>query len=136
MKPKSYLLLPILPLLLFLTGCQSIEQRQADISLENTLNRYETAVRWGNLARLYDFLEPELAARTPLPEDLDNIRITHYEVVRGPVKTNPKQALQSASIFYVLSDRQVEHSLIDNQTWRLDESGKRWYRSNPLPIFK
>jgi len=122
-------------LLALLGGCQTISERQSTISLESTLNAYGKVVRWGKIQQLYDFLSPELAAEATLPEGLDNIRVTGYEVMRNPVKVDETHATQSVSISYILRDRQVEHSIMDHQEWVLEPEKKLWYRANPIPEF-
>jgi hypothetical protein len=41
------------------------------------------------------------------------------------------------AISYILVNRQVERSLVDQQMWeRKDEDSREWYRANPIPEFK
>ena len=52
------------------------------------------------------------------------------------VRTHP-DAPRHKGISYILIDRQVEHTLIDDQIWqRESEQAQAWYRINPIPEFK
>lgn len=135
MKRHTVSIVLTLLLLTTLSGCGMIDEKQSAINLESTLNTYGKVVRWGKIHQLYDFLSPELAAEAVIPEGLDNIRVTGYEVIRDPVKVDESHATQSVSISYILRDRQVEHSIMDEQKWILEPEKKLWYRANPIPEF-
>ena len=79
----------------------------------------------------------ELAAQTPLPQGLENIEVSQYLVVSPPVLVTKTKATQTVGISYILVNRQIEHSLVDQQIWeRKDEDSREWYRTNPIPEFK
>lgn len=130
----------LLLLSLFHTACGTIDtvkDKRLGNELQVYLSRYESAMRWGNPQHAYGLLKPELAEQTPLPEGLDNIQISQYLVVSPPVLLNKTTATQTVSISYILVNRQVERSLVDQQMWeRKDEDSREWYRANPIPEFK
>jgi hypothetical protein len=122
------------------TACgtiDNIKDKQVGNDLQAVLSRYESAVRWGNLQQAYGFLKPELAEQTPLPRGLENIEVSQYVVVNPPVLLTKTKATQTVGISYILVNRQIEHSLVDQQLWeRKDEDSREWYRTNPIPDFK
>ncbi len=129
-------LLPLLALLL-LSGCLSLQEREMKKRLEKTLHDYEMTLRWGYLQNLGDFLDPEVPQTAPLsPEELKNIRITGYEVMRSPVYIDPERVVQTVQIRYVFEDRQVEKQLLDQQLWSYDPEKERWNRANAIPNLK
>jgi hypothetical protein len=129
-------LLPLLALLL-LSGCLSLQEREMNKQLEKTLHNYEMTLRWGYLQNLGDFLAPDVQQAAPLTaEELKNIRITGYEVMRTPVYFDSERVVQTVAIRYVFEDRQVEKQLLDQQIWSYDPEKERWNRANPIPSLK
>lgn len=123
-------------LLLSLSGCQSLQSRQSDIELEKVLSSYQNTVRWGSPESAYVFLQPERFSSERLPTGLDNIKVTSYEVIRPPTPVSEGRVIQTARISYVLKDRQIEQTLVDEQVWEYQPEGKIWYRANPIPTYK
>jgi len=139
MRVHQQLFFWVILILAMATGCQpiqTIKDKQSIVDLEKTLNAYENTLRWGRIENIFVFLDPELSAQTSVPEDLDNIRISEYYVLKQPALLDENRAAQSVRISYVLEDRQVEHSLIDDQQWERKEGTKLWHRTNPIPEFK
>ena len=135
LRTRCSLLLPVL-LLLFIGGCQTIANKQSNIELEKVLNSYHTTVRWGNPEQAYIFLKPESFPDLEIPSDLDNIRVTGYEVIQQPTPLSEELVNQTARISYVLKDRQIERTLMDRQVWEYQAEHKIWYRINPIPEYK
>lgn len=129
-------LIPLALLLLSVGGCQTLESRKSNIELEKILSSYQTTVRWGSPEQAYVFLQPEEYARESLPSGLDNIRVTGYEVIRPPAALDEGIVNQVAKISYVLKDRQIERTLVDEQVWEYQTEEKIWYRINPIPEYK
>ncbi len=124
-------------LLVSLAGCKNVKDYQSSVDLGSVLSKYETMVRWGPLEQTYGFLEPELAAKTRIQTGLDNVRITGYEVVMRPVLLTETTATQTVRISFVLKDRQVERTIMDEQHWASDEAETRhWWRANPIPEYR
>jgi hypothetical protein len=129
MSVRVYLIL----LLGLLAGCQSIEVKDQQSRLEETLRTYSGTIRWGNLADAYNFLEPKLARQSDPPGNLANIRVTRYEDVGSPV-LDGESATQVSRIRYIHNDRQVVREITDKQLWRFHKD-KGWLRGNPMPAF-
>jgi hypothetical protein len=121
---------------LLLGGCVPSSMKTSETRLQETLRLYEAMVRWGSLDRIYGFLTPELAESAQIPEGLANIRVTGYDTVAGPSALSETRWAHTAAITYVLQDRQVVKSLVDNQVWEQDEESGSWWRANPIPPFQ
>ncbi len=126
----------LLFLVVVLAGCQSLQEKRMQRSLENTLRQYEASVRWGYLEQIYDFLQPELAKNAVIPDNLSNIRVTGYERIRRPSNIDEHNITQTVVIRYVYQDRQVEKQIIDRQLWEFNEEAETWSRANPIPEFQ
>lgn len=132
---SSRLPLPIGVLLsLLLAGCQSVQFKDRQSSLEDSLRAYDSTIRWGSIADAYVFLTPELAKQTSVPDGLENIRVTQYWQQSSP-ELNGDTAQVNVGIRYIHQDRQVERTLSDKQQWRFVD-GQGWRRNNPIPEFR
>ena len=131
----------VIGLTLIFTGCESFspikafKDKDKQDSLTKTLHSYELTVRWGELTQIYTFLEPDMARTTVRQDNLANIRVTSYEVIKGPSATSENDAIQTAKIDYIFNDRQVQKTIIDTQTWVYKTDKKEWRRTNPIPKF-
>ncbi len=129
------------PLLLFvitlsLSACQSLTQKESEKALQEQLKAYEASMRWGFPGQAYNFLSPELAKTNKVQKGLDRIKVTQYKVLQRPDLIAEDVAALVAVIGYVHEDRQVERSLTDRQRWEYDKEKNRWFRTNPIPVFK
>ncbi len=132
--PARYL--PLLFAAMLLAGCQTIESKTRQVSLAKVLHAYETAIRWSYIHQAYSLMRPERVKEIEIPQGLENIKVTHYEVLE-PAVSNPKSdtATQVAFISYVEKDRQQEKRLTDYQLWEYDKNAKRWYLISDIPVF-
>lgn len=121
-------------ILLHLSGCQTLSEKNQANALEETLDRYEAMLRWGNVdqARLFGLAD---ASRTTSSRAKE-IRVIHYEVIQGPTKVSENQAVQSAVIQYVFKSSQTVRELVDQQIWQYDDESEVWSRQSPFPEFK
>ncbi len=128
--------LTLLLVAMLLAGCQTIESKNRQASLEKVLHAYETAIRWSYIRHAYNLMRPERVKEIGIPQGLENIKVTRYEVL-APAVSNPKSntATQVALINYVEKDRQQEKSLTDHQLWEYDSQAKRWYLISDIPAF-
>lgn len=122
-------------LLLLANGCETWQRQQADVQRDKVLYSYQNTVRWFGLDRAYLFMKPELLEGQTIPPNLDNIRVTAYEVIQPPLPFGEGLIKQSVKIFYVLQDRQIERNLLDEQVWEYQPEEKIWYRISPMPEF-
>lgn len=119
-----------------LTGCGTIEESKQGQQMEVRLDLYGKTARWGALENLYGFLTPEESAKVVFPDNLDNIRVTSYEVRIPPMMLDKHVLSQTVTIQYLFRDTQVIRTMSDNQVWKYDPEIKEWYRANPIPEFK
>ena len=134
--PRSFttffaLLLVLLPL----SGCETLEQREKTKTLTSILHKYETTIRWSYLRRAYGFMKPEAARKAKIPPGLENIKVTSYEVLEPPTPVGENSFAQVVLINYVEKDRQQQKSLMDRQLWEYDEEAKRWHLISNIPRF-
>lgn len=126
--------LALLLIALALVGCETLQERKKESALNATLYSYHTAMRWGHWETLFSYRD----AKSPeVPElDLDNIRVTSYEVRQPPVEVKEGTVMQVVEIQYVLTDRQRLKKLLDKQEWRHEKETKLWRIHSPFPDFK
>lgn len=127
-------------IILLFTGCKTIKQKDMQDTLSRVLHSYELTTRWGKLSQINSFLLPELAKQAKIQENIDNIRVTHYEVIKRPAgiasnNDEEEEVMQSVLIRYIYTDQQIEKSLIDHQQWQYNDDKREWRRSNPIPRF-
>lgn len=116
-------------------GCARVEKEKKVQGLEAAANAYGKSIRWAYYETAYGYLHPSM--RGALPEGLDNIRVTSYEVVQPPVMKNEAQtsAEQVVQIEYVRRDEQVVRTLSERQDWRYDPETETWWLYSDMPAF-
>lgn len=117
-------------------GCARVEKEKKTKGLEAAVTAYGNSIRWAYYDTAYGYLHPSV--RDDLPEGLDNVRVTSYEVVQPPFVKDEAQtrAEQIAQIEYVLRDEQVVKRLSDRQDWRFDPATETWWLHSGMPSFK
>ena len=118
-----------------LTGCASLEKDRRAIGLEAATNAYQSALRWGDFESAMGLLSPELRGDDELPQNLEDLRITRYEVVQPPLIGADDRATQTVSIEYLFEYNQILRRLTDRQVWRWDEQKNVWWLQSGLPDF-
>ncbi|MET0067162.1 MAG: asparagine synthetase [Candidatus Thiodiazotropha sp.] len=130
-------ILSLIPLLIFITACQTLGEHKRADTLQDTLKRYEGSIRWSSGSQLHNFLTPDESREDPvINPNSRNVKVTNYEVVQGPSMLGDDRAIQTAIIQYVLQDSQVVREITDQQDWHFDEEAETWYLSSPIPVFK
>ena len=125
-----------LALMLMLAACLTNPYGEAPERLMLKVRAFEDVVRWGALHNMYLFEKVDPEKPVQLPEGLDNVRVTSYDLANPLSKVSEHRWSQTAVIDYVLTDRQVVRQLIDHQLWVSDDEGKTWYRQTPVPQFR
>lgn len=118
-----------------LTGCASLEKDRRAMGLEAATNAYQSAIRWGDFDTAMGLLAPELRRDAELPQGLEDLRVTRYEVVQPPLIRADDSATQTVSIEYLFEYNQILRRLTDRQVWRWDEQEKAWWLESGLPAF-
>jgi hypothetical protein len=132
--PAGGLLMSCLVVGLCLSGCLASQRRDND--LETTLRKYESTLRWGHLQNAYYFGRADPGQSPKIPDGLDNMRVTHYEVVRPVTRPDQDTATQLVEIQYLRRDEQVVRRVMDSQRWQYDPQDGRWYLSSPVVQFQ
>jgi hypothetical protein len=128
----SRVLLVVLSILL-LAACGSQSRKQGE--LDETLNAYRQAVRWGNLTQMETFLSTEAREQRAL-DDLERerfaqMRCTRYVEVSAPIENDDGSVSQTVEIEYTNIHTQVPKRVFDRQTWIWED--RRWQLDSGLP---
>lgn len=117
-------------------GCATERMRSKQTVLEDTLRSYAATVRWGDMSQAQAFLDPEVREkRAPSALDLERYRqvqITGYSE-SPPQPISDSEVRQTVQIDLINIYTQAARSVIDQQLWRYDEAGKRWWLVSGLP---
>lgn len=133
MKPNLHALIVCLVATLLLIGCATVKKQKKSLALEAATTGYGAAIRWGYFETAYGFAHPD--KRKEVPENLENIRVTGYEIVQPPVMKDGKTAVQITRIEYLHRDMQRIRSLSDKQEWRYDVDSNTWWLHSGVPEF-
>lgn len=120
--------------MLALVACGSSGARKK----QTAIDEYEVSIRWSEFDRAEMFLDPTYLLEHPLT-DLERERyklfqVTGYEVKRTTALPDGGVE-QSVQIRVVNKLTQTERTIVDQQRWRFDEEGKRWWLMSGLPDF-
>jgi hypothetical protein len=128
----------LMAILMLLTGCKTLNlmQDKKEETLQDRLKAYQSTLRWGYPGQVYNFLRSDIAAQTPVPANLGNVKVTDYKVIRLPDLVSENQATQTAVIGFIFDDRQVEKTVHDQQLWEYDPEAETWFRINPIPEYR
>ena len=121
-------------ILLGVGGCGPIKEDKMASGFYYATKGYREAIRWGAFGPAAGFLHPDERVDVDY-DNLENVRITGYEVIQPAVITPQRTAVQQVRIEYVLKNRQVLKSLTDRQEWRWDDEGSTWWLHSGLPEF-
>jgi len=103
--------------------------------MEEALNGYGSAIRWGVFQKAWDF---QADKQKPAPDfkALKNIKVTAYDTVFRSVQDEGKTVLQTVEIRYIDNRNLVERDLTDEQRWRFDIEKSRWVLESDFPAFR
>jgi hypothetical protein len=133
---SKILMLASLLAVVLLTSCQTFREKSDEMKLEDLLKVYEKTLRWGNLSNIYNFLDPDLGKQTPVPEELEIVKVTKVRRLTPVVPINETSVTLTISIDYVFEDEQVERTLVDEQVWAQQAESGEWFRTNSIPRFE
>ncbi len=120
-----------------LVGCNPVKEDKMSDTLQDALNGYQKALRWGYFDNAFAYLDPKQRNDKPMPAVLEGLRLTGYDVIQpAVVKEEKMTAMQLVEIEYVYEDQQVVKKLKDRQIWHYDEKKKSWWLESGLPNFK
>ena len=124
----------MLGLAALLTACP---QTKEDQDLSDTLQQYDTVIRWAQWDAAVDFVAPEYLEKHPVTRlDLDRLRlfrVTQYTVRSAAPVDNGNGLIQVVEIKMFNKNQARERTIIDEQYWKYDEEHERWQLHSGLP---
>jgi peptidoglycan hydrolase CwlO-like protein len=129
---KHLILFIILSLLLVSCGASTSKKR----SLDQTLYKYATVIRWSNFDGAIGFLKPGM--EDVLPSDFELNHLKQFKVSRyseSPIRPGSEEniILQDVEIELYNIHNNKTKTIYDQQTWEYDEDYKRWLLTSGLP---
>ena len=124
-----------LALIVFCLGTMACSQSTHFMKMEETLNGYGAAIRWGLWEKAADFQVPQKRSRLDLGH-LKTIHVTGYDPVYRQEHSGSDVILQTVEIQYYLEDTGLVKNLTDHQTWQYDKEKGQWLLQSRLPSFK
>ena len=129
LRPVLFLGLAVL-----LTGCPQTKEEKG---LSETLQQYETIIRWAQWDAATDFVSPEYLLENPITRlDLDRLRlfkVTQYNVRSSAPVDGGNGLLQVVEIRMFNKNQARERAIIDEQYWKYNELTERWQLHSGLP---
>ncbi len=123
-----------LGLAVLLTACPQTKEEKG---LSETLQQYETIIRWAQWDAATDFVSPEYLLENPITRlDLDRLRlfkVTQYNVRSSAPVDGGNGLLQVVEIRMFNKNQARERSIIDEQYWKYNELTERWQLHTGLP---
>ena len=117
-----------------LSGCP---QTKEDQDLTDTLQQYETIVRWAQWDAAVDFIASEYLEDNPVSRlDMDRLRlfrVTQYVIRSAAPVDEGKGLIQVVEIRMFNKNQARERSIIDEQYWKYNEVTERWQLHSGLP---
>jgi len=124
----------ILGLASVLTACP---QTKEDKNLSETLQQYDTVIRWAQWDAAVDFVAPEYQEKHPITRlDLDRLRlfrVTQYTVRSATPIDEGNGLVQVVEIKMFNKNQARERTVIDEQIWKYDPEFERWFLQSGLP---
>ena len=123
-----------LGLAVLLSGCPQTKEEKG---LTETLQQYETIIRWAQWDAAVDFIAPEYLQESPITRlDMDRLRlfkVTQYIVRSSAPIDAGKGLIQVVEIRMFNKNQARERAIVDRQHWKYNELTERWYLHSGLP---
>ncbi len=122
--------------IVFLISCSTIREKERYVSLQRSVERYATDIRWGH----YDSAARFIARKESEPSNVDaqllkEIRVTGYETAIGELAPDSEKASITVTFAYYNRSSGRLQTLADLQRWWYDDSLGRWFLDGNLPGF-
>ena len=126
--------LVMLGMAVLLSGCP---QTKEDKTLTETLQQYETIIRWAQWDAAVDFVSMEYQLENPISRlDLDRLRlfrVTQY-VVRSSTPVDEGNGLVQVVEIRMFNKNQArERTIINEQYWKYNAEIENWKMHSGLP---
>ena len=126
----------ILLLAMSIAGCAGFSYKSRMDNFAVTVENYGTAIHWSNFEdAAYYIKDPKKEVDLSDLKNLEQIKVTSYEVKKISVSKEGLKVRQVVQIRYYRTDTLIEKTLTDDQLWEYDEADKRWHIQS-LPDFK
>jgi hypothetical protein len=110
---------------------------QVEKSKGETLDQYETIIRWSQWDAAADFIAPEYMAEHPISRlEMDRLRlfrVTSYTLRSAASLDEGMTITQTVEIKMFNTQQAVERTVIQEQEWRFHESCKCWLLHSGMP---
>ncbi|MCG6867715.1 MAG: hypothetical protein LJE91_03010 [Gammaproteobacteria bacterium] len=137
LKANYPMLVLALLVLAFSTACAHVEEREQVNAFKKDVLDYGRMLRWRNYEDATRFLRKRDHTRVEShPEDLKELRITAYDLVRTTFTPEGDEAEIVARIEYYYDGSNVVKEIEDTQDWWYEKEEKRWYLDGNLPEFE
>ncbi len=121
-------------LVLLPTACDVVKPTAARAQ-QITLYDFNSAMRWGDFDKAYDFVDPDAKKKHPL-SDVDRSRFKQVEVSGYTVISRTDgEGVIDQQIELGLVNRHTQHtrSMVYHEHWRWDDTLKKWWLTTGLP---
>ena len=119
-----------------LAGCASLGMDKKSLARDETLGQYGSALRFGDFANAWQFVDPKVRETHPLDAAAraryNQVEVGNY-VTDGPIPVDENTVQQVAQISLVIKSSQASYDVIDHQTWKYDPESKHWWLESGLP---
>jgi hypothetical protein len=123
--------------LVMLAGCNGTGVKSRLKSLDDSINAYAQALRWGRYEDAQVFHMGRDGRRIVLDEHtMKDIRVTGYSVRETVLDEEGTTAEVQAEFKYFITNRGALQTKVVPQTWWHDDESKRWLLDSGLPDFK
>ena len=121
-------------LAVLLSGCPQTKEEKG---LTETLQQYETIIRWAQWDAAADFVSPEYLLNNPITRlDLDRLRlfkVTQYIVRSSAPVDGGLGLIQVVEVRMFNKNQARERTIIDEQYWKYNPETQRWLLHSGLP---
>ena len=126
--------LVMLGMAVLLSGCP---QTKEDKTLTETLQQYETIIRWAQWDAAVDFVSMEYQLENPITRlDLDRLRlfrVTQYVVRSSTPVDEGNGMVQVVEIRMFNKNQARERTIINEQYWKYNAEIENWKMHSGLP---
>jgi len=120
---------------LVLASC--VPPNQMEKSKGETLDQYETIVRWSQWDAAADFIAPEYMAEHPISRlEMDRLRlfrVTSYTLRSAASADEGLTVFQTVELKMFNTQQAVERTVIQEQEWRYHETCHCWLLHSGMP---
>ncbi len=119
-----------------LAGCASVQSRARAEDLEQRIEAYAAAIRWGYYDSAAHFIHKRHAEPAPVDAaSLKRVRVTAYQFTDKTLGANGRTARIAVTFSYYQVDSGVVRTLLDVQSWWYDDQAQHWMLDGDIPRF-